>query len=171
MVLTLSSKLRTEVGMKSDSAIGIRTDFDFFLFENVYTQGGPVVTKTGSDDGISGKSRDILKYCRTHSEEAQKVFASHLATVFTTNESFADGSDFNAILDQDLEITLPIAPTSPREEQLDATHEWLREWRIRASAATSQMEKSHEVERRSSYPPFLEYVLAHGKKLRIIDRQ
>lgn len=53
-------------------------------------------------------------WARTDAEKAE-VFAAHLAKVFTPNVSSVDESDIDVILDQDLQMSLPITPTSPRE--------------------------------------------------------
>ncbi|GBP88403.1 hypothetical protein EVAR_71168_1 [Eumeta japonica] len=57
-----------EINMRFTVAVTIISSivdrFQFFLLERVYSRGGPIVTKSGSDDEISEKSRDARKYYR-----------------------------------------------------------------------------------------------------------
>ena len=43
------------------------------------------------------------------------MFATHLSSIFKSNENVVNECDIDAILNQDLEMCLPIEPTTPKE--------------------------------------------------------
>lgn len=53
-------------------------------------------------------------WARTDSEKAE-TFAKHLATVFKPNETSTAEHHVSSVLNEDLQLCLPIKPTSPRE--------------------------------------------------------
>jgi hypothetical protein len=58
--------------------------------------------------------RSGSSWARTDSEKAE-LFAKYLVSVFKPNETSEDDSEVDKILNQDLQMCLPIKPASPRE--------------------------------------------------------
>lgn len=58
--------------------------------------------------------RYLSSWAKTDAEKAE-AFANHLASVFKPNDSNLDETELDCTLNQDLQLCLPINPTSPKE--------------------------------------------------------